>query len=205
MKDLIVLVADKDMEVVIRSLPARHQALGARGLNADVFVHPRRDPGCVHEAHLFLNSFMAEYAYSLVLFDYHGSGRDHLLTPAMLAQQVTDNLEEAGWRNRSRAIVLAPELEIWVWSSSPHVATCLGWEGRTPDLRTWLQNKGHWSATSAKPEDPKAAMEAALREVRRPRSSAIYGDLASKVSLRGHSEPAFATLVETLQKWFVPN
>lgn len=201
MKDLAVLVADNNMAAVMQSLLARNRALHIRALEADVFVHPRRDPGCVHEAHLFLAALLNEYDYSLVLFDHQGSGQEQLV-PAELARQVTDRLAAAGWRSRSRTIVLAPELEVWVWSSSPHVAACLGWENRTPDLRTWLQSRGHWPAAAAKPGNPKAAMEAALREVRRPRSSAIYAQLANKVSLHGHSEPAFVTLVETLQEWF---
>lgn len=167
-------------------------------------MHQRHDPGCVHEAHLFLAALLNEYSYSLVLFDHQGSGREHL-SPADLAQQVTDRVEAAGWSNRTRTIVLAPELEVWVWSSSPHVAACLRWDNRTPDLRTWLHGKGYWPEAAAKPGDPKAAMEAALREVRQPRSSAIYAQLAGKVSLDGHSEPAFVALVGTLQEWFGTN
>ena len=201
MKDLAVLTADNDMAAVLRSLLTRNHALGIRPVGFDVFVHPHRDPGCVHQAHTFLAAFSGGYDYSLVLFDHQGSGREQL-APAELAQQVTDRVEAAGWRNRSRTIVLAPELEVWVWGPSPHVAACLGWEDRTPDLRTWLQSTGHWPATAAKPIDPKAAMEAALRQVRRPRSSAIYAQLASKVSLHGHTEPAFVALIGTLQEWF---
>lgn len=201
MKDLAVLAADNNMAAVLRSLLTRNQALGIRPVGFDVFVHPRRDPGCVHEAHLFLAALSDMYAYSLVLFDHQGSGQEQLAL-AELAGQVTNRLEASGWHNRSRTIVLAPELEVWVWSPSPHVATCLGWESRTPDLRSWLQSKGYWSASRAKPADPKAAMEAVLREVRRPRSSAIYAQLANTISLRGHNEPAFVALVQALHEWF---
>ena len=201
MKDLAVLVADNNMAAVVRSLLARNRALGIRALAVDVFVHPRRDPGCVHEAHHFLAALTNTYTCSLVLFDHQGSGQEQA-EPAELAQQVTDRLAESGWRNRSRAIVLAPELEIWVWSPSPHVAACLGWGNQALDLRSWLQNQGYWPAAAAKPPDPKAAMEAVLREVRRPRSSAIYAQLATTVSLRCHTEPAFVTLVDTLRAWF---
>jgi hypothetical protein len=54
----------------------------------------------------------------------------------------------------------------------------------------------------AKPRRPKEALEAALREIRRPRSSALYSELATRVSLRGYDEPAFAALTATLQRWF---
>ncbi len=58
MKDLAVLVADKNTEAALGSLLARPQALGIHPIVADIFVHPRRDPGCVNEAHLFLQTFV---------------------------------------------------------------------------------------------------------------------------------------------------
>lgn len=201
MRDLAVLVADKNMESAIRILLNRHQALGIRPITADVFVHPRRDPGCVNYPQEVLAPLRDTYWYALVMFDHEGSGRE-LMPPLEIARHVNNRLRNAGWENRSQVIVLAPELEIWVWSASPHVATCLGWKDRSPDLRAWLESTGYWPQTAAKPQDPKAALEAALREIRRPRSSSIYAELASVVSLQGHREPAFVSFVDTLQKWF---
>ena len=54
----------------------------------------------------------------------------------------------------------------------------------------------------AKPADPKEATEAALCQVRKPRSSAIYLELAEKVSLQGHSDLAFLRSTRALWKWF---
>lgn len=70
------------------------------------------------------------------------------------------------------------ELEIWVWSDSPHVAAVLGWAGRQPDLMTWLINKGMFDPQKTKPDRPKEAMVLALREARKSRSSAIFLQLA---------------------------
>lgn len=41
-KDLIVLVADKDMEHALKGLLARPAALGIRSVNADILVHPHQ-------------------------------------------------------------------------------------------------------------------------------------------------------------------
>lgn len=201
MKDLVILVADGNMEHALRGLLQRPQALGIHPIEADIFVHPRRDPGCLNEAHDFLRPFAHSYRHALVLFDHDGCGREST-APAELADQVRQRLAASGWADRAEVVVLAPELEVWVWSDSPHVAECLGWAGRQPSLREWLAATGHWPADQAKPAHPKRALEAALREVHKPRSSSIYLDLASKVGLRNRSEPAFLRFQQTLQKWF---
>mgnify|MGYP001175546156 CR=1 FL=1 len=203
MKDLIVLVADKNMEHTVRGLLQRPQALDVRAIDAEIFVHPRHDPGCVNEAHDFMRPFASSHRHALVLFDHDGSGREGT-APNALADEVRQKLEASGWADRAEAIVLAPELEVWVWSDSPQVAACLGWAERQPPLRDWLAATGLWPADQAKPADPKHAMEAALRQARKPRSSAIFLDLASRVSLRGHNEPAFLRLSHALRAWFPP-
>jgi hypothetical protein len=201
MMDLVVLVADKNMEAALRGMLGRASALGIHNVEFDIFVHPRRDPGCAREAHLFLRPLAADYRHALVVLDHQGSGREHV-TPTALAEEVTQQLALAGWGNRAIAVAIAPELEVWVWSPSPHVADCLGWGGRRPDLHTWLAATGYWREGEPKPRAPKEALEAALREIRQPRSSALYAELATRVSLRGHTEPAFVALAQALQTWF---
>jgi phage antirepressor YoqD-like protein len=99
-------------------------------------------------------------------------------------------------------ILLDPELEIWVWSDSPEVDGQLGWAQRQPDLRTWLRQKGLLLSDQAKPERPKEAMKAALREVKEPWSSSIHQHLAERVSLRRCTDPGFTKLKDTLRRWF---
>jgi hypothetical protein len=97
---------------------------------------------------------------------------------------------------------LDPELEVWVWSDSPEVDQVLGWHLANPDLRTWLRGKQYLEPTDIKPERPKEALEAALRQVRRARSSAIFRSLAEKVSVERCSDAAFGKLKATLTNWF---
>jgi len=189
------------MEAVIAGLLERPQALNIHPVTFDIFVHPRRDPGCLTGASDFLQPFSGVYHYALVLFDHQGCGRERS-APEVLADEVTARLDGVGWRNRAGAVVLAPELEVWAWTGSSHVARCLGWADRKPSLREWLAEAGYWQYEDPKPPQPKPALEAALRQVRKPRSSAIYGDLARSVSLKDRTEPAFLRLIATLQKWF---
>lgn len=203
MKDLVVLVADKNMEQAVTGLLSRPQSLKVRPLDYDAFVHPRRDPGCLNDAHEFLRFQAKSYRHALVMFDWEGCGRDNLGAEA-LAEEVKERLAANGWQDRADAVVLDPELEVWVWSASPHVVDCLGWAHRQPTLRDWLAETNHWPADRPKPPRPKEAMEAALRQVRKPRSSAIYLELAQSVSLQSHTEPAFLRFTNLLQRWFSP-
>jgi hypothetical protein len=120
----------------------------------------------------------------------------------MLEADVEQRLATNGWADRARAIVIDPELESWVWSKSPEVDKALGWAGHVPALRPWLTQNGWLHESEAKPARPKEAMDAALRVVRRPRSSAIFRELAERVSFRRCTDAAFGKLITTLQTWF---
>jgi hypothetical protein len=200
-KDVVILVADKNMQFALGGLLARHQTLGICQLTSDLYVHPERDPGCLLRSHVFLRPFIKGYAHALVMFDREGCGQEQLSRP-ILERQVEDLLSRSGWSERAAAIVLDPELEIWVWSDSPHVDSVLGWQGRQPDLRTWLRDHNFLDEQHAKPNRPKMAVEQALRSVRRPRSSSLYLQLAQSVSFNRCSDPAFLKLKTVLQKWF---
>ena len=198
MKDLVILAADKNAEYALRCLLGRPKALRIREVDADVFVHPERDPGCVNRGAQFLASLSKQYRFALLLFDLAGCGRES--EGALALEQAAEASLVSAWGERSAAIVLDPELEVWVWSDSPHVDAALGWnEGA---LRPWLVRQGLLAAGAAKPADPKAAVEAALRHVRKPRSSAIYGAIASKVSVERCTDRALAKLRDRLATWF---
>jgi hypothetical protein len=205
--DLVLLVADKSIEATVRGVFSRPDALGIRELRYRSFVHPDHDPGCYLRSHDFLRPFVRSYEHALVMFDKHGCGRDEL-TREQIEAAVTERLSRSEWGDRAAAVVLDPELEVWVWSDSPHVETCLGWIGKDPDLRTWLKHseaegRQIWPRDVPKPEQPKAAVNLALRHVRKPRSSAIYEQLARSVSFERCVDPSFARFRELLCHWFL--
>ena len=204
MRDLVFLVADKNMEYGVRGLLGRPRALGVRQIDADVLVHVRRDPGCFHEAHDFLRGFVTEYRHALVMFDRQGSGRENV-PPDLVRGEVRVRLAASGWDDRAEVILLDPELEVWVFSPSPNVERCLGWDQGRGSLRNWLRGQNLWPEGQLKPDDPREAVERALRFVSRPRSSSVYECLARRVSLLRCMDPAFTTLTETLSRWFPPD
>ena len=203
MKDLVALVADKDMEHTLAGLLSRPQALGIRPIRFDVFVHPEHDPGCALRGVTFLSHFAEQYGYGLLMFDHEGSGRES--NPVTeLRESLDRDFSDSPWGERARTIVLSPELETWVWSESPHVDDVTGWKGRRPRLRRWLVDNGWLDAESIKPAHPKEAFQAALRKAGRARSSSLYQRLAERVSVQQCTDSAFQQLKSTLQHWFPP-
>jgi hypothetical protein len=208
-RDLVVLVADKNMEAGFKALLERHRSFGIRPITADTFVHPERDPGCFRKAHDFLRPLTAQFAHALVAFDRQGCGHD-TASALELESAVEGRLSSGGWDARGAAVVLDPEFEIWVWSDSPAVDRALGWAGRLPDLRTWLA--GHDPAwlglvqgpRRGKPARPKEALEEALHLAQKPRSSARYAELARHVGLERCTDRAFLKLRAVLAAWFAP-
>lgn len=204
MKDLVVLVADRNIEAGIRGLLSRPNALGIRRVEFEIFTHPRRDPGCYQGAHDFLRPLYGQYHRALVIFDRAWEGAPYQ-APEALEAAVRERLRIAVAADWADDVVIDPELEAWVWSDSPHVDQYLAWQGRIPSLRNWLRAQGLWPEGATKPGDPKRALESALWEVRVPRSSSIYEKLARSVSVERCSDQAFYRLRERLRAWFLEN
>jgi hypothetical protein len=200
-KDLVILVADKNMEFALRGILSRHRSLRIRPVSADIYKYPEWDPGCYHRGPDFLQPFVNQYGHALLILDREGSGQEHR-GRLEIEEILEKRLAESGWADRAAAIVIDPELEVWVWSDSPHVDIALGWQNKTPSLRDWLVHAGYLAEGQMKPARPKKAMEEALRAVREPRSSAVYRDIAEKVSLDRCMDESFRKLKSVLRKWF---
>ena len=202
MRDLFVLAADLDMEAVIKALLDRHDDIGIRKIKIDTDRHPEHDPGCFNDPVTHLRPQIGQFAHALVIFDRKGCGSD--ASREEIQAHVEQNLARNGWQDRSKVIVIDPELESWVWVRSAKVARTLGWRGRYDELRAWLGDKELWEARSAKSRHPKMAYRAALREARKRPSAALFGELAANVPLDRCRCPAFNDLRETLRAWFPP-
>ena len=200
-RDLVVLVADKDMEQTVDGLLQRPRSFGIRPISYQVFVHPTHDSGCRTGAHDLLRSLATQYRFALVMFDHEGSGRD-AAAPVEVAGEVESKLASNGWADRCRVLVLEPELEIWVWTDSTELDQVIGWGGRQPPVRDWLRAQKFEVGEQGKPERPKEALRAALREARKQPSAALFAALAARVGLSRCTDPAFAQFRETLHRWF---
>lgn len=203
MKDLVVLVADKNIQFTLQGLFSRNQSLGILDVsdNYDIFVHPQRDPGCYNQCVDFLRSFKGVYNYGLVVFDHEGSGQENK-SREEIESELEKKLIDSGWRDRVAVIVLEPELESWIWSDSPHVERILGWEEQESTLKNWLVMQNFLEPEQIKPSRPKEALETMLRFVSKPRSSSIYEQLAKSVGFARCQDNSFLKLKSILQSWF---
>ena len=203
-KDLVIIVADKNISSAVSGILDRPESLGIRQVDYEIHVHPERDPGCRARSVELLNLYLNSCKHALVIFDRVGCGQDQA-TREQLEADVTKELQKNGWiADRADVIVIDPELENWVWSDSPHVASELGWTNQPMPLREWLQRGGFLADEQTKPARPKEAMEAVLKKVRKPRSSAIYYALAKAVSFGRCQDPSFLKLKVALKSWFAP-
>jgi len=200
--DLVMLVPGKnERETFAGLLSSRQRSLEMRNVGYEILVHPRRDPGCFHEGPDILQPYQRLAQYSLVVLDYEGSGQEGR-PPDDVRNDLKRRLEISGWADRTEVLVLCPELENWVWSDSPEVDQAIGWRGRNPPLRDWLLEQEWWPPGYAKPSRPKECLEAALREARMRRSSAIYRQLAENVSLARCQDEGFRAFRRTIKAWF---
>jgi hypothetical protein len=202
-KDLMVLVADMQQESTVKTLLVeRQQALAIRPIVFDITRHPRKDSGDFHEAHDFLAIFQPpQYNHAMVILDQEWDGTPGDATH--LRDTVLQRLYSSGWHaGACEVIVCDPELEAWVWSGSKHVPEALRttWDA----IHTLAQERGYWAGGAPKPSRPKELLEAILRQQRRPRSSAIFQELARQVGLRRCQDPAFNRLRHALASWFAP-
>lgn len=200
-KDLVLLVADRNMEYAAKGILSRAKALKIREVTFDIYVSPWNDSGCLLHGCDILRSLVTQYKYALVMLDHKGCGQEQE-SRTSLEEYIEKELTKCGWSERAAAVVIDPELENWVWSDSPHVDSVLGWSGKQPDLRNWLIAQGLLSDGKSKPVRPKKAMEEALRTAQKARSSALFLQLAKKVSIERCADPAFAKLKTVLITWF---
>lgn len=199
-KDLIVLVPDKNTQSTVKGILPRHQSLKIREIKYDIFVHPLRDPGVYNHAVEFLRELLNQYDYALVFLDREGSGQE-IKKASDISNELKRNLEINGWQDNAEVIVFDPELEIWAWTDSPHTANAAGWEDYST-LRAHLIEKKFWQQDYQKPERPKEALEFALKEKRIPRSSSIYQEIAEKVNFNLCTDPSFKKFRTVLRCWF---
>lgn len=193
MKDLVVLVADKDMEFSFYGILQKYSELKNKEIKYKIYPHRLHDPGVYKEAADFLRSFHKNYRYALVALDKEGSGH--------ICCEIKEKLKIKGWNERAEVIVIEPELEVWAWVNSIHMAQALGWPDYS-ELKSFIVSKKLWPENLNKPLRPKEAFELALREKKIPRSSSIYKKIADKVSITRCEDKSFKKLLDVLQKWF---
>lgn len=201
MKDLVILAADNDMKHALNGILTRPKSLDIRPIETDIRIHPEHDPACARSGVEFLGIFWGQYRHALLVFDHEGSGKESV-GAIELEESLNAEFTRSVWGDNAKAIVLSPELEAWIWSDSPHVDDVTGWKNRSPRLRPWLVEKGWMETGRTKPNRPKEAFVAALKEAGVPQSASLYKQIAAKVSLRRCQDISFLRFKTILRTWF---
>jgi hypothetical protein len=200
MKDLVILVPDKNTQFALRGALGRPDALGVRAITHEFRPHPGRDGGGRTTGVEVLARERARFSHALLVFDLEGSGAQEQLTIEDLEGELDEKLR-LHWGPHAKAIVIAPELDIWLWGADNALRDILQWP-QAGTIRDWLQDQGFAFDANVKPVRPKEALEAMVPIHRQPRSSALYEKITSRISLQRCVDPAFLRLRATLQSWF---
>lgn len=202
MKDLVILVPDKNTQFALRGALGRPQALGIRSVSHEFRPHSGRDGGARSTGVDVLALERRRFTHALLVFDLEGSGAGDK-TRAEDLELTLDARLQAQWGPCAKAIVIAPEVDIWLWGADSTLRQQLHWP-LAGSIRSWLVDHGFEFNAQGKPLRPKEALEALVRIHRQPRSSALYERVTARISLQRCSDPAFVRLRSTLKAWFAP-
>ena len=199
MKDLALLVADKNMDFAMKGVLARPEALGIRAVEYEIRSHVHHDGGVRTTGPETLALLRGQFDHGILMLDWEGSGTD--LTTAIGLEQELDSRLAPVWHSQAKSIVIEPELDSWMWGSDKILGQILGWSDQQ-GIRDWLRDREYQFDENEKPARPKEALEELVRKLNRPRSSAIYEQITGKISLSRCIDPAFRRLKDVLRSWF---
>lgn len=210
MNDLLFFVADKNMAAAVGGLLERdqiHRIVGCRAFAFDArrdikVAGGQNDAGLFTRANELLRPLADEYAHAVVIVDEEWNGSPGA---AKIEQKLRAHLDDAGWTAESSlGLCVRPEADVWLWSDSPHSAKALGWTSWDV-LRPRLEQEGILGAGNTKPARPKEAAEWALQNgpgKKVPRSSVLYRQVSSQVSVQRCEDDALIRLLNALRTWF---
>lgn len=205
MKDLLLYTADADAMGFMRAILGRHQALGIRPISFDIERHPQRDSGMVQSAAELTRMKKGQYGKALLMWDHHGSGRDHRHSSQAVADEIQNKLDQYTWSGNSAVTVLVPELEQWLWFCEQAVAVYCNTS--TEQLQFWTAERATQlgkTSNDLRQQQPKELFEHIMRErLRRTISPRDFEEIGQKASIRSLEQcESFNRILTTLRTWF---
>lgn len=199
MQDLVILVADKNMQYALQGALSRPQALGVRPFTFEFRSHMGRDGGVRTTGADVLAREATRFRHALMLLDFEGCGQEDD-APLLVEAQLDQRLQNV-WDTNAKAVVISPEVDIWLWGNDAVLRDVLNWplEG---SIREWLRGKGFEFNADEKPLRPKEALDVMRPIHKQARSSAMYEKVTKRISLQNCTDDAFIRLRTQLQAWF---
>ncbi len=199
MQDLVVLVADKNMQFALQGALGRPQAMGVRPFTFEFRVHMGRDGGVRTTGADVLAREATRFNHALMVLDFEGCGQE--LDDSLVVEAQLDEKLQPVWMDRAKTIVIAPEVDVWLWGNDNVLRDALHWP-QDGAIRDWLRGKGFEFDADDKPVRPKDALDAMRPVHKQARSSAMYEKVTKRISLQNCTDLAFVRLRTQLQSWF---
>lgn len=205
MKDLPLYVADADALAFMKSTLFKHQALGIRPITFDIERHPLRDSGMVQSGAELTRLIKGKYHKALLMWDHHGSGRDHKHSPEAVREDIQTKLDSYTWKDNSAVIILVPELEQWIWFCENALLDHYGITGN--QLQSFIDDCSRKLGSSSerlKTEQPKELFECVIRDrLKRTISPRDFEEIGRLAGVKGLMDcESFRSIVEILRVWF---
>ena len=194
MQDLVVLVADKNMQFALQGAFGRPQALGVRPFTYEFRVHMGRDGGVRTTGADVLAREEIRFSHALMLLDFEGCGQED--GDALLVETQLDKKLHTVWADRAKSIVIAPEVDVWLWGNDNVLRDALHWP-QDGAIRDWLRGKGFEFNAGDKPLRPKEALDAMRPIHKQARSSARAAPSRRQIPRRSRTVSAFGRSRET--------
>jgi hypothetical protein len=210
MRDCFFLVADSNMRSAFEGFLTRDKfylSLGCGPFDFDpaediLVAAGDNDPGIYTRGHEILRPIRATHKHAVAVLDAEWDG-----TPGrqVITEQLSSRIESTGWsREGFQVLVIDPELENWIWQRNVNLAHCLRFKSLSnmmdePDVQRY------WPEKELKPRRPKEVLETLLKKQNIRRSSALYRQITSRVSVKDCQDSAFHLLRDTLRRWFPAN
>lgn len=144
MKDLALLVADKNAQFALRGALQRSEALGIRPIEFEFRVHPGRDGGARKSGPEVLALERRRFRHALLVFDFEGSGTD--LPDALALEAQLDDRLQARWSGAAKAskyfVPSMPVLSAAPGQAILNTPPARGWHGPTR-CRAGCRPRGH--------------------------------------------------------------
>lgn len=200
--DLLVVLEGPRDRAVMGALLKRPYDVGIQPITFDLDV---RASAVISQGPDIARTRRREFRYAICLWDHAGSGQEGK-PPPRVQGQVQARLNRNTLKGCSKALVIVPALEVWLWQDRTAIAAVL--EVEEDRLVEWLND---WQRMQfpARPvetlvqQQPKEALEEVVRRAGEKPDSALYGRITSAANLNLWSQEAsFRRLWRTLRNWF---
>lgn len=197
MKDLLMLLPDKDIELLMAGLLGRNGFITS--ITYDPVIHEDRDHGCRKKFEDWVRGRNTAYRKLLVVFDRHGSGdnRDR----QSIEGEMENRIRTLGWHEDDvRVVCIEPESEQWLWVNENQIKEALG--RQEAEIYPFLQRNGWKAVEQEKPFPPKEAWRTLLKACQTKPSPNHFKHIGANGSIQRCTDPAFVKLRSCLSNWF---